>query len=367
MFDNIYKDKKVLVTGNSGFKGSWLTLWLLKLGAKVSGVSLDAPSKPSMFEELSIAEKISHHEIDIRDLELLENIIKDESPDFIFHLAAQSLVSQSYKNPFETISTNILGVSNILESLKYIDNDCVAVIITSDKCYNNVEWSWGYRENDQLGGKDIYSGSKAAAEIVFNSYYHSFFADNGHNNIRIASARAGNVIGGGDWAKDRIVPDCIRAWNSNEIVDIRNPNSTRPWQHVLEPLSGYLRLGQRLSYNKNLNGESFNFGPSSKYNHTVENLLIDLSSFWKFNDLSKVYRIIEKNDFIESELLKLNCDKSLIQLGWLPTLDYGNLIDFTGSWYYDFYNERSNIFELTIRQIKQYEKFAIERGISWAK
>ena len=365
MFNNIYKDKKVLITGDSGFKGSWLTIWLLKLGAKVIGLSLDPPSNPSMFHELDLLSKISHNKFDIRDFNLVQQLINDESPDFIFHLAAQSLVSESYKDPLTTISTNIVGVANTLESARNLQNDCAIIIITSDKCYDNLEWEWGYRENDKLGGKDIYSSSKASAELIFNSYYHSFFENNKYN-LRIASARAGNVIGGGDWAKNRLIPDCMRAWNSNKIVEIRNPQSTRPWQHVLEPLSGYLTLGEKLKENKNMNGHSFNFGPSPMNNHSVLDLISDLSKHWKFENNSSTFRIIESSVFDEARLLKLNCDKSLFFFKWRPTLDYSNLIEFTGSWYAHFYNGHKNIYEFSLNQIEQYEKIAAREGIDWA-
>jgi len=286
MFKNIYKNKKVLITGNTGFKGSWLTMWLMKLGAKVYGVSKDIPTKPSLFEELNLSDKVIHYENDIRDSESIKKIINEINPDFLFHMAAQPLVSVSYEDPIQTISSNVLGTANILDALKTVNKKCSAIIITSDKCYNNVEWSWGYKETDELGGKDIYSGSKGAAELIIRSYYYSFFSSN-DSNIRIGTTRAGNVIGGGDWAKDRIVPDCMKAWSDDSKVEIRSPNATRPWQHVLEPLSGYLSFGQNLYNNKKLNGESFNFGPSSIHNYSVQRIIKDLSGYWETIDLTK--------------------------------------------------------------------------------
>ena len=366
MFGNNYKNKKILITGNTGFKGSWLSIWLLKLGAKVYGISKDIPTEPSMFEELGLKTKIAHYEEDVRELESVKRIIEEVKPDFVFHLAAQPLVSVSYSNPVETISTNVLGTTNILEALKESNHNCIAVIITSDKCYNNVEWVWGYKETDTLGGKDIYSGSKGAAELIFKSYYNSFFKKD-ESNVKLASTRAGNVIGGGDWAKDRIVPDCMQAWSNNEVVEIRSPNSTRPWQHVLEPLSGYLTLGQQLYKGKNLNGESFNFGPLSQYTHTVEKLLQDLSKYWNHQDISKAYKITDNIKFHEAGLLKLNCDKALFDLKWLPSLNYDQLIDFTGSWYYNFYREQNNMFDFTLNQINRYEEIATEKVIQWTK
>ena len=365
-FKNIYKDKKVLITGHTGFKGSWLTIWLLKLGANVYGISKDIPTNPSMFNELELRKKIKHFEKDVRDLESVKKVINEVKPDFVFHLAAQSLVSVSYSDPIETISTNVLGTTNILEGLKESNHNCVGIIITSDKCYDNIEWVWGYKETDILGGKDIYSGSKGAAELIFKSYFNSFF-NNDVSNVNIATARAGNVIGGGDWAKDRIVPDCMRAWSKYKIVEIRSPNATRPWQHVLEPLSGYLALGQELHNNKKLNGENFNFGPASHYIHTVKKILHDLSEYWNFNKKSKGYKITGNIKFHEAGLLKLNCDKALFHLKWLPTLNYKQLIEFTGSWYFNFYKQQENIFNQTLVQIDSYEQIAIDKEIRWTK
>ncbi len=365
MFDNIYKNKKVLITGNTGFKGSWLTVWLLKLGAKVYGISKDIPTQPSMFEELGLEEKITHYKNDIRKLKSTKEIIEAMKPDFLFHLAAQSLVSISYDCPVETISTNVLGTTNILESLRVVNHKCVGIIITSDKCYDNVEWVWGYKETDHLGGKDIYSGSKGAAELIIKSYYHSFFSKS-DSNIKITSTRAGNVIGGGDWAKDRIVPDCIRSWTNNKIVEIRSSNSTRPWQHALEPLSGYLTLGMNLYKNDALNGQNFNFGPLSQYSKTVKMLIEDLSKYWNKENSDQSYKITGNIKFHEAGLLKLNCDKALLLLKWLPTLGYEKLIEFTGNWYLKFYKEKINMFDFTLSQIDQYEKIASEKEIQWA-
>jgi CDP-glucose 4,6-dehydratase len=245
-------------------------------------------------------------------------------------------VSFSYDNPVETISTNVLGTVNIFESIRLADYPCIAVIITSDKCYDNVEWVWGYKETDMLGGRDIYSGSKGAAELVFKSYYHSFFQSR-ESKIRIASARAGNVIGGGDWARDRIIPDIMRSWSQGKPVEVRSPGATRPWQHVLEPLSGYLNLGAELSRNNLLHGQSFNFGPKSEYNRTVKELLEDLSSRWNFSNPNDAYLITDNQPFHEAGLLKLNCDKALFYLNWIAALDYQELLEFTGDWYYQFY------------------------------
>jgi CDP-glucose 4,6-dehydratase len=363
--NNCYKDKKILITGHTGFKGSWLTTWLIKLGANVYGISKDIPTNPSMFEELKLKDRIKHYEEDIRNLEPLKGIISSIKPDFIFHLAAQAIVSTSYKDPVETFSSNVIGTMNVLEALRLSNHFCTVVIVTSDKCYDNVEWVWGYKESDALGGKDIYSGSKGAAELVFKSYFHSFF-NKPEINVRIASARAGNVIGGGDWALDRIVPDCMRAWSSNKIVEIRSPKATRPWQHVLEPLSGYLNLAMELSKNNKLNGESFNFGPNPEYNHTVQTLLQDLSKTWHFTDSKDAYKITGDQKFHEAGLLKLNCDKALFYLKWKASLNYNQFIDFTGNWYYAYYKEKKDMFDFTVNQIAEYEINSKNNSIQWA-
>ncbi|OFX35569.1 MAG: CDP-glucose 4,6-dehydratase [Bacteroidetes bacterium GWA2_32_17] len=365
LFNDIYRNKKVIVTGNTGFKGSWLSIWLLYLGADVYGISKDIPTNPSMFKELHLKDKVKHFMSDVRDIDTLSSIVNDVKPDFLFHLAAQPIVSLSYQLPIETISSNVMGTTNVLEVLRIYQNPCTAIIVTSDKCYDNVEWIWGYKETDNIGGKDIYSGSKGAAELIFKSYYHSFFKkENSH--VRVASARAGNVIGGGDWALDRIVPDCMRSWSSGKTVEIRSPNAIRPWQHVLEPLSGYLNLGEQLFNNNSLNGESFNFGPQAEYSHTVLEILEHISKRWHFKKLYEAYKVIGDNKFHEAGMLKLNCDKALHRFKWIPTLDYNTLIEFTSDWYYEYYKKSTNMFEFTLKQIDQYENFAIKKGIKWA-
>lgn len=366
MFNNVYENKKVVITGHTGFKGTWLTSWLLKLGANVVGISKDIPTTPSMFKELQLETKVTHYLEDIRDLSKMIKIISEEKPDFLFHLAAQPIVSTSYSDPIETISSNVMGTTHILESLKISNHPCTAIIITSDKAYDNVEQVWGYKEDDKMGGKDIYSGSKGAAELIIKSYYHSFFKQSGCN-IKIAIARAGNVIGGGDWADDRIVVDCMEAWSKNETVEIRSPKATRPWQHVLEPLSGYLNLGQELSENISLHGEGFNFGPKAEQNHTVEELLVDLSQYWNFKDLKNAYKVTGNIPFHEAGLLKLNCDKALFYLEWQANLEYTNTIMFTSEWYYSFYKTNCNILHKTLEQIEEYEKIAKVKGLKWTE
>ncbi len=366
MFNDIYRDKKVLVTGHTGFKGSWLITWLLKIGANIVGISKDIPTNPSMFEELKIEKKIKHYQEDIRNLSQIVEIISDEKPDFLFHLAAQAIVSTSYTNPIDTISSNVMGTANILEALKTSNHECTAIIITSDKAYDNVEQVWGYQEDDKMGGKDIYSGSKGAAEMIIKSYFHSFFKEK-DSNIKLAIARAGNVIGGGDWAKDRVVVDCMQAWSQKQSVEIRSPEATRPWQHVLEPLSGYLNVGAKLFEDATLNGEAFNFGPRAEQNHTVEQLLKDLSIYWDFKGVDDAFNITDNILFHEAGLLKLNCDKALFSLKWQATLEYKDTIRFTSEWYYDFYNSDKNILDKTIEQILEYENIAKTKELSWTE
>ncbi|MBU0925265.1 CDP-glucose 4,6-dehydratase [bacterium] len=366
MFNNIYKGKKVLVTGHTGFKGSWLTTWLVKLGANIVGISKDIPTKPSMFEELKLEDIIKHYQEDIRDLSKMIEIISTEKPEFLFHLAAQPIVSTSYSEPIETISSNVMGTANILEALNVSNHKCTAIIITSDKAYDNVEQVWGYKEDDKMGGKDIYSGSKGAAELIIKSYYYSFFKLQGCN-IKLAIGRAGNVIGGGDWAKDRIVVDCMIAWSNKKLVEIRAPKATRPWQHVLEPLSGYLNLGAELYANNSLHGEAFNFGPRAEQNHTVEELLVDLSKYWDFKNLNDAYKVTGNIPFHEAGLLKLNCDKSLFYLKWQANLEYNDTIKFTSEWYYDFYKTDKNILDKTLEQIDEYEAMAKNKGLKWTE
>jgi CDP-glucose 4,6-dehydratase len=365
MFNNVYNNKTVLITGHTGFKGSWLTTWLLDLGARVVGISKDIPTIPSMFQELGLEQKIKHYRVNICDFDALNEVIKLEEPDFIFHLAAQAIVSTSYLEPLETISSNVMGTLNVLESLRVLNIHCSVVIITSDKAYDNVEQVWGYKENDVMGGKDIYSGSKGAAELIIKSYYHSFFKLRA-SNVRLSVARAGNVIGGGDWAQDRIVPDAMTAWSQGKTVEIRSPNSTRPWQHVLEPLSGYLTLGEQLFRDIKLNGEGFNFGPRGEQSRTVHNLLVDSSKHWNI-EAETAFLVTGNILFHEAGLLKLNCDKANFYLNWHATLEYSDTIKFTSEWYYCFYSSDVNMFKKTLSQIQEYECKGKERGLTWTE
>lgn len=361
MFNNVYKGKKVVVTGHTGFKGTWLTRWLMMLGAEVMGISDGIPTTPSMFEILDMEKNIQHKVVDVRDVDALAQAIQGFVPDFVFHLAAQAIVSTSYLDPLGTISTNVMGTANVLDVIRRLSKPCVAVIITSDKCYENVEWEWGYRETDHLGGKDIYSASKGAAEVVFHAYFQSFLKNQPH--IRIASARAGNVIGGGDWAKDRIIVDSVLSWNDHKPVQIRSPEATRPWQHVLEPLSGYLWLGANLATNDKLNGESFNFGPRAEQNRRVIELIADVFEYW--NKDFDCYQITGNIPFHEAGLLKLNCDKALFHLRWEPTLFYRECVRMVGEWYAGYYIQNQDVQKITQLQIEQYMQLATERGNRW--
>jgi len=357
-----FSGKNVLITGHTGFKGSWLTIWLKMLGANVMGISLDPITSPSLFTVTESQSGINDLRIDIRDKNQIADKIQRFSPDFLFHLAAQSLVSQSYEFPIETWNTNLMGTINILESLKLLNSPCVAILITSDKCYKNIETSRGYTEESTLGGDDPYSASKAAAEIAINSYVKSFFPDTG--NVRIASARAGNVIGGGDWSKNRIVPDCVKKWSAGEVVLLRNPEAVRPWQHVLEPLSGYLNLAMALSKNSDLHGQPFNFGPIDQQNHPVQSLVQEMSKHWekvKWADVSAQY-----GGPYESNLLKLNCDKANHHLKWRSVWDFEITVKETSTWYKTFYENKMSP-KYSLSQIKLFMEDAKAKGLDWAK
>lgn len=363
-FNNVYQGKKVLITGNTGFKGSWLSTWLTMLGADVYGYSMDIPTTPSMFETLQLNKHIHHCFGDIRNKEELNAYVQEVQPDFIFHLAAQAIVSTSYQQPFETITTNVVGTASVCEAIRNITWLCTCVLITSDKAYDNVEWIWGYRETDALGGKDVYSGSKGAAELTIKCYWKSFIQ--AMPNIKLGVARAGNVIGGGDWAKDRIIVDCIKAFSKNETVEIRSPKATRPWQHVLEPLSGYLTLGQYLYEGKSENGEPYNFGPRAEQTKTVFELVQDLAQLWGL-DKNNAAKLTGNVPFKEATLLKLNCDKALAYLNWHSTLHYEDCIRFIAEWYRAYYVDKNrDMFVLTKQQIEEYMLQAKQQKLSWA-
>ena len=355
----IISGKKVLITGHTGFKGSWLSAFLSQLGAKVIGLSDRVPTNPAHYN--LVKDNLDDDlRINVNDAETIYSLINDIQPDFIFHLAAQPIVLESYANPINTFNTNVIGTANVLDALRRSNHKCIAVMITSDKCYDNVEWTYGYRETDRLGGKDPYSGSKGAAELVIHSYVESYFK-NLESNVHVGIGRAGNVIGGGDWAPYRIIPDCVQAWSKNEKPEIRSPFATRPWQHVLEPLSGYISLAIALSKNNKLNGEAFNFGPPAHQNHTVKELVDEIVTHWKgagWLDKSK-----ENSTPPEAGLLKLNCDKALHSLQWQATLTFKETAKWTGEWYRTYYEKGSVAAnELTNKQIQDYIAIASERN-----
>jgi CDP-glucose 4,6-dehydratase len=364
-FNEKFYGSTVLITGHTGFKGSWLSVWLKNLGANVVGISHDIPTNPSNFIVSGLENIIVDHRADIRDTNEIQTLVKSISPDYVFHLAAQALVRTSYDLPILTFETNVLGTINILNVLNTLEKSVVAIMITSDKAYDNVEWVWGYRETDRLGGKDPYSASKGMAELAIRTYVESFFNQT-DSNVRIGIARAGNVIGGGDWAVDRIVPDCMQSWSENKIVDIRSPNATRPWQHVLEPLSGYISLAAKLANTRDLHGEAYNFGPVATQNHSVSELINEMAKFWnhvRWNDTSN-----DQKHMHEAGLLKLNCDKALFDLKWRPVLNFKETVKMTVEWYKKFYqNSDLSMHDFTIDQIAEYKKLASCRGLWWAE
>ena len=345
-----FKDKKILITGHTGFKGSWMTLWLNSLGAKILGVSKNIPTSPSHYKLLNFKKNVKFIKRDIKNPKSLNKIIKNYKPDYIFHLAAQSIVKKSYLRTFETWETNLLGTVNLLESLKNYKKKITVVIITSDKAYKNIETSKGYKEDDLLGGIDPYGASKSAAELAIQSYVKSFF--NKKKNISIAVARAGNVIGGGDWSENRLVPDCIKSWLKKKVVTIRSPNSTRPWQHVLEVINGYLILAIKLKLNKKLHGESFNFGPEMKKNFKVIEVLKSSKMYW--NTVN--WKIKNKRSFYENKLLNLNSNKAKKYLNWKPVLSFADTIKLTIEWYRGYAENKKDIYKLSLNQINYFQK-----------
>ena len=350
-FSNIFNGKKVIVTGHTGFKGSWLSLWLNILGAKVIGISDRVYTNPSHYEAIKDIFSIDLRG-DIKEIKQVHDLIDAQRPDFIFHLAAQSIVKTSHKDPFNTFQTNTLGTVNILESLRKLNPNVIAVLITSDKSYQNIEKIEGYKEEDKLGGRDPYSASKAAADIFIESYSNSFFID-ANSKVKVSTARAGNVIGGGDWSNDRIIPDCIKAWSRNKKAIIKNPEAIRPWQHVLEPLSGYLALGAKLLRDESLVGEAFNFGPDEKDIFSVKELVQELAKSW-----SGVEWIFEKdsNNIKESMLLNLNCNKAKNLISWDCTLSFIETAKWTAEWYKKYYEDEAKIKNFSFKQIESYSE-----------
>ena len=330
---NFYKNKKILVIGDTGFKGSWLSFWLTKMGANVYGFALPPEKDESLYNLLGLKNKIEHQDGDIRSLEDLISFFKSTKPEIVFHLAAQALVSKSYENPRYTFDTNIMGSVNVLDCTKVTKSVRSLIYVTSDKCYVNKEWVWGYRENDRLGGYDPYSASKASAELIFSSYLDSYFK-NLDRKIGIASVRAGNVIGGGDWSAGRIIPDCVNFLKNNKTILLRKPLATRPWQHVLEPLYGYLLLAKQLYLKPRKISGSYNFGPEVKSNKTVQEIA---ESTIKIFGKGKIKTVDYSDISREATLLHLNCDKANNILKWFPTWSYNETIETTIKWYKEFF------------------------------
>ncbi len=359
----VFDGTRVLITGHTGFKGSWLSLWLSELGAEVYGLSLGIPTNPSHYECAQLSQRVNDYRVDIRDSETVKSYLNKIQPDFVFHLAAQPLVSEAYKDPINTWETNTMGTINILESLRDIDYKCVAIFITTDKCYDNFEWVWGYRETDRIGGRDPYSASKGAAEIAISSYVRSFFPSNGP--VRLGIGRAGNVIGGGDWSESRLIPDCIRASSNQELVKLRNPDSTRPWQHVLEPLSGYIDLALKLNLDDHLHGEAFNFAAFQDRNYTVVELVKAMSKYW--SNISWTDSSISDQSPYESQLLLLNCDKAKSLLKWRSVWDFDTTIMKTVQWYRHFYeNGSESMQQISLDDINDYVECARSKDVEWS-
>ena len=349
MYNNIYRNKKVFITGHTGFKGSWLSIWLQTLGAKVCGYSLKPNTNPSMYQELNIENKIEKSIIgNILDYETLENSINDFQPEIIFHLAAQPIVRLSYKEPKLTYETNVIGTLNVLEVARKCKSVRAFVNVTTDKCYENKEIARGYKEDEPMGGYDMYSSSKGCVEIMSSSYRRSFLQE--EDSMSMATARAGNVIGGGDWAEDRLIPDCIRYINQNKAIEIRNPIAVRPWQHVLEPLSGYLLLGQKLLEKGKDYAEGFNFGPNEESVLKVSEVAQKI-----IDNYNKGEVIVHKKDNLhEANLLMLNIEKAKTVLNWTPTYTANEAIKETVEWYKHFYAKDTDMYQYTIQQIKNY-------------
>jgi CDP-glucose 4,6-dehydratase len=348
---DFWQNKNVLVTGHTGFKGSWLCLWLYMLGANVTGYALEPPTKPSLFKLCKIDELIHSVIGDIRDKELLRKVMNESNPEIVIHLAAQPLVGESYKDPVGTYEINVMGTINLLESIRFSPGIKAVVNVTTDKCYDNKEWVWGYRENEPMGGYDPYSNSKACSELITNSYRLSYFnsQDYQKHGVGLASARAGNVIGGGDWAPDRLIPDCIKSIFNGEKIIIRNPNAIRPWQHVLEPLSGYLTLAQKLYEEGPAFAEGWNFGPNDDDAKSVEWIVQKICEKW--GDASF---IIDKGKHPhEAQYLKLDCSKAKMRLGWFPRWNLETAIDKIIDWTKD-YQTGKDLRKTCIRQIEDY-------------
>ena len=355
MFSNVYKNRRILVTGHTGFKGSWLVLWLQMLGAKVTGISLPPETSPNHWDMLGLDVESFH--IDIRDEDLVRRKIVELKPEMVFHLAAQPLVRRSYRQPLETWATNVMGTANVLDACRQVEELAALVVVTTDKCYENKEWVWGYREIDSLGGHDPYSASKGGSELVAASYRSSFF--NTPSSPLLASARAGNVIGGGDWSEDRLIPDLVRSVEAGKSLEIRSPNATRPWQHVLECLSGYLMLGQQLLGGNKPYADAWNFGPDREGNRQVKQVLAALKADWPTVE----WHCCDTPQPHEAQLLHLDSGKAREKLFWRPVWTFDEGVAATAEWYRAWL-DRGDV--ISLNQLQSYIKLARERGLSWA-
>jgi CDP-glucose 4,6-dehydratase len=361
LFDDFYRGRRVLVTGHTGFKGAWLCEWLLDLGAEVTGYSRDVPSVPSLFDVLGHPERVRDIRGDVRDLDALRAAMGESRPEVVFHLAAQSLVRVSYRDPVETFATNVLGTVHVLEVARTAPGLLALVNVTSDKCYENQGFPFGYRETDPMGGADPYSASKGCAELVFSAYQRSYLAAAG---LSAASARAGNVIGGGDWAADRLIPDCARAWSKGEVVTLRNPQAIRPWQHVLEPLAGYLELGRALgdpTRAARIAGQGFNLGPDSEAFESVEVVVRAFQEHWPSVRYELLPDALASREPHEAHVLKLACDKARAMLGVRPRLRLSEALELTASWYKAYQQGESDMRAFTVDQLRRYAELTRAR------
>ena len=365
IFESVFKNKTVFVTGHTGFIGSWLVQWLSDLGANVVGFSLEPPTNPSLFESIKLEKKLVHIIGNVNDQSKLEKSIQEHTPQFVFHLAAQPLVKTSYEQPLETIQTNVMGAVNLLESIRKTSSVKVCVIVTSDKCYENKEINYAYKETDTLGGYDPYSASKGAVELVTSSYRNSFFNPNdfAEHGISLSTSRIGNVIGGGDWAKDRLVPDIVRSLSTNHEIHIRNPTAVRPWQHVLEAISGLFCLSKKMYDEPTSFAQPWNFGPLlDNENLTVSQLNSQIISEWGSGNWNEV----SHDEPHEANLLMLDPSKAIEKLGWRPVYSIKDAISKTISWYKEYFTNNDKMHEFTQNQILEYTKHAKKMNISWA-
>ncbi|MDX2344373.1 MAG: CDP-glucose 4,6-dehydratase [Acidimicrobiia bacterium] len=363
-FGSFYTGKRVLVTGDTGFKGSWLCEWLLMLGAEVHGIGLEPDTDPSIFETMGLRDRIRHQTIDIRDRTAIHTAVAELQPEVVFHLAAQSLVRRSYIEPLDTLESNVIGAANVLSAIQHAardhDSSCAVVVVTSDKCYENNETGEAFRETDPMGGADLYSASKGATELVVSAWRSSFL---GETNVSVATCRAGNVVGGGDWAEDRIVPDCVRSLRSGATVSVRSPVSVRPWQHVLEPLCGYLVVGSRVQTTPAV-ASAWNFGPNPESHKTVGELAETVVANWGSGE----WKAEPAADGMhEAILLNLSIEKAINDLGWRPVWDFASTVETTIDWYRDVAEwSPADTAEYTRNQIARYQRDAESLGLPWA-